>query len=115
MSDRRPANDLPGSQEVPAPEERRQQASSSGTPSLGGPSTSGTSSASLGHEHHEITHMVNKLLGFIATRDDESVARVISTIRSGASHDQILEEIDELSAGSGLANGSTNGTHPDRS
>jgi len=121
MSDRRPTNGLPGGQGVPAPDERGQQASSSGTPSLGGPSSSGTtggtSSASLGHEPHEITHyrsLVNKLLGFIATRDEESVARIISTIRSGASHDQILEEIDQLSAGSGLANGNTNGAR-DRS
>ncbi|KAJ5635624.1 uncharacterized protein N7484_008937 [Penicillium longicatenatum] len=122
MSNRRPTNDVPGSQGSPARDERRQQASSAGTPSLGGSNSSGTSSgtssASLGREPHEITHyrsLVNKLLDFIATGDEESVARVISTIRTGASHDQILEQIAQYSADSGSANGNTNGARPGRS
>ncbi|KAJ5533242.1 hypothetical protein N7494_009794 [Penicillium frequentans] len=126
MSERRPTNDLPGSQGVPARDERTPQASSAGTPSLSVPSSSGTSSstssgtssASLAQEPHEITHyrsLVNRLLGFIATRDEEAVARIISTIRSGATHDQILDEIDQLSAGSDLANGNTNGARDGRS
>ncbi|KAJ5929262.1 hypothetical protein N7454_007110 [Penicillium verhagenii] len=111
MSDRRSTNDLPGNQGVPARDDLRQQESSTGTPS-------GTSSASSGQELPEIAHyraLVNKLLSFIATGDEEAVARVISTIRTGASHDQIIEEIDLLTTGLGLANGDTNGAHPGRS
>ncbi|KAJ5934502.1 hypothetical protein N7466_004049 [Penicillium verhagenii] len=122
MSDRRPTNDLPVNQGVPGRDDLRQQASSTGTPrsntssSIG--TSSGTSSASSGQEPPEIVHyraLVNKLLSFIATGDEEAVARVISTIRTGASHDQILEEIDLLTTGLSLANGDTNGTHPGRS
>ncbi|KAJ5745684.1 hypothetical protein N7520_010866 [Penicillium odoratum] len=118
MSNQRPTSDLPGSQGVPA-EDDRQPTSSVGTPSLGGSGTSsGTSSASLGQEPQELSHyrsLVKKLLDFIATGDEDAMASVISLIRTGASHDQILEEIDRLSVGSGLANSNTNGAHPGHS
>ncbi|KAJ5653637.1 hypothetical protein N7490_000640 [Penicillium lividum] len=114
MSNQRPTSDLPGSQGVPA-EDDRQPTSSVGTPSG---TSSSTSSAGLGQETQELSHyrsLVKKLLDFIATGDEEAMASVISLIRTGASHDQILEEIDRLSVGSGLANGETNGSHSSHS
>lgn len=51
---------------------------------------------------------LNKLLSLISNGESDSVARVISVIRSGASQSQILEVIDqETSEGSGRANGET--------
>jgi hypothetical protein len=43
---------------------------------------------------------LNKLLGLISHGEEESVARVITVIRSGASIEQILDVIDQIPRGS---------------
>lgn len=48
---------------------------------------------------------LNKLLDLISTGDEESVSRVISVIRSGASHIQILDTIDQQSGTSSGSEG----------
>lgn len=53
--------------------------------------------------------LLQKLLSVISNGEEESVAHVISTIRSGASHDQILETIDQLTENAGRTNGAGNG------
>ena len=58
--------------------------------------------------------LLEKLLNVISHGEEESVTHVISTIRSGASHDQILETIDQLTENAGRTNtngaGNGNGT-----
>ncbi|KAJ6141637.1 hypothetical protein N7470_010027 [Penicillium chermesinum] len=51
---------------------------------------------------------LNKLLNVISKGDDESIARVISVIRSGASYTEILDVIDQVSENNGLSNGDSN-------
>lgn len=41
--------------------------------------------------------LLKKLFSFIAHGEKESVSRVVSTIRSGASYDEIIEAIDHES------------------
>ncbi|KAJ5286757.1 hypothetical protein N7478_002443 [Penicillium angulare] len=54
--------------------------------------------------------LLRKLLDLIANGDEASVSSIVSTIRAGASHDRILEIIEQLSAAPSRTNGS-NGTH----
>ncbi|KAJ6008018.1 hypothetical protein N7540_011994 [Penicillium herquei] len=106
MSNQGRPNDPAGEQRATPQDDQREHASSGET------SRNSTSNASLDRDDREMIYynsLLQKLLDLIAHGDEASVARVISTIRSGASHDQILELIDQFS-NSGSTNGSSNGT-----
>ncbi|KAJ5123548.1 hypothetical protein N7448_009645 [Penicillium atrosanguineum] len=53
--------------------------------------------------------LLEQLLGLISSGEDESVSRVLSVIRSGGSHRQILDMIEQQSESEGKAerNGAT--------
>ncbi|KAJ5721084.1 uncharacterized protein N7483_009018 [Penicillium malachiteum] len=106
MSNQGRPTDPAGEQGASTRDNQREHASSGET------SRNSTSNASLDRDDREIIYfnsLLQKLLDLIAHGDEASVARVISTIRSGASHDQILEMIDQFS-NSGSTNGASNGT-----
>ncbi|KAJ5717994.1 hypothetical protein N7488_003640 [Penicillium malachiteum] len=99
MSNQGRPTDPTGEQGAPTRDNQREHASAA-------------ESSSLDREDREMIYynsLLQKLLDLIAHGDEASVARVISTIRSGASHDQILEIIDQFS-NAGRTNGASNGT-----
>ncbi|KAJ5724939.1 hypothetical protein N7493_006667 [Penicillium malachiteum] len=107
MSNQGRPTDPTGEQGAPTRDNQREHASAAES------SSNSTSNGSLDREDREMIYynsLLQKLLDLIAHGDEASVARVISTIRSGASHDQILDIIDQFS-NPGRTNGASNGTH----
>ncbi|OQE25339.1 hypothetical protein PENSTE_c006G06417 [Penicillium steckii] len=49
------------------------------------------------HDEEFYSSFLSKLLAVIGHADETSVTRVISVVRSGASHDQILQLVEEIS------------------
>lgn len=73
------------------------------------PSNHAGSIESLNSERYYYHSFLEKLLGLIATGENETVSRVVSVIRSGASHREILNMIEEVSASQGTTGGGGGG------
>ncbi|KAJ5234313.1 uncharacterized protein N7469_003481 [Penicillium citrinum] len=68
-------------------------------------SQSSPNGKSAGDEEYYSSFLI-KLLAVIGHADESSVTRVISAVRSGASHDQILQLVEEISQRTNRPNGS---------
>jgi hypothetical protein len=102
MSARYGASD-PGDQGDSAGGNLRQQASQTDS-NLNGATPADDQIAVPGNLEAELQHynlLLEQLLGLISHGEEESVSRVISVIRSGGSHRQILDIIEQQSESEG--------------